>query len=142
MWSWFAKQRPAPLPMHDDVLGELVYGDDAWNATAHLGEQELQLSIAGDPSGPDPLGRELLIDALSRYDALVAAATAFLLQDVSPADLAQRPHRYRPTGIWSGADWQLRQRSITLTLELDGDPDGLWRVEIGPDGPLDSGRDS
>ena len=142
MWPWSTKKQAGPAQLHDDVLGELKYSDGCWNGTARRDGIDLDLSIVGDASGPDPLGRELLVAGLDRFADLVAVAKAYLLKDFAPQDLAKGPYEFRPTGIWSGAAWQLRQRSITLTLELEGDDYALWRVEIGPRGPLDSGRDS
>jgi hypothetical protein len=143
MWPWSKKETsPPPAPLRDDVLGELVFCEGFWNGMARRGERDLQLSIVGNPSGPDPAGRERLIGALSRFDDLAAAAIEFLLKDLTPEERTKGSYDFRPTGIWSGAAWQVKQRSFTLTLELSGDKGSIWRVEIGPSGPLWTGRDS
>jgi len=142
MWPWSTKKQAPPDALHDDVLGELGFSDGFWNAHTRRGDNDLELSIVGDHHGPDPLGRALLVEGLNRFDNLMAEARSYMLKELTPQDLAKGPYDFRPTGIWSGAAWQLAQRSITLTLELAGDRDGLWRVEVGPDGPVDSGRDS
>jgi hypothetical protein len=142
MWPWSTKQQTAPAAVHDEVLGELRFREGFWEGRTRRGGYDLELSIAGNQSGPEPLAIALVSDALSRFDNVLAEARTFLLKDLAPQDLAKGPYEFSPTAIWSGAAWQLAQRSITLTLELTGDPDALWRVEMGPDGTLDSGRDS
>jgi len=142
MWPWSSKKLPAAEALDDVVLGRLTFSDGGWNGRVSRNGCDLEVSIAGDLSGPVQLGRELLVAALERFEGLVEDAKGYLLKDLSPQDLAKGPYQFRPTGLWSGAAWQLAQRSVTLTLELERDEYALWRVEMGALGPLDSGRDS
>jgi hypothetical protein len=141
MWPW-KSTRQEPIRLSDDLLGELQFEDGTWRGKIRHGKHELDVLVSGDSSQPDFMARKLVVDALPRLGAMFDSAADFQLKDLSAEELAMGPYVFRPTGIWSGAKWQLDQLSITLTMALEGDEEGLWRVEMGPNGPLDCGRDS
>ena len=141
MWPWKSTRR-GPIWLTDDVLGKLLYEDGLWRGKIRHGKCELDVLMEGDFTQPDFMARKLVVDALPRLGTMFDSAADYQLKDLSAEELALGPYVFRPTGIWSGAKWQLDQLSITLTMALEGDEEGLWRVEMGPDGPLDCGRDS
>jgi hypothetical protein len=142
MWPFHANTPPAPAEFHDPDLGQLRFSEGDWIGTLQCGKHHLSISIAGNNAGPDHMARQLVADALPRMDELFDQAVAYQLKDLSPEELSYGPYVFRLTGIWSGAEWQLNQLSITLTMELEEDEYAIWRVEMGPNGPLGSGRDS
>jgi hypothetical protein len=141
MWPWKSTKREL-VRQSDAVLGELQYEDGTWKGKIRHGDHELDVFICGDSGQPDFMARKLVVDALPHLGAMFASAADFQLKDLSAEELAMGPYVFHPTGIWSGAKWQLDQLSVTLTMALEGDEVGLWRVEMGPNGPLDCGRDS
>jgi hypothetical protein len=141
MWPW-KSNKVEPIRRQDEMLGALEYNERDWTGRMRHGKHEIEISIAGDESGPDPIARQLVTDSLPRLEHLFQEAVAFQLKDLSAEELVMGPYEFRPTGICSGAKWQLDQMSITLTMELAGDDFAIWRVEMGPHGPIDCGRDN
>ena len=143
MWPFSRKPKPPPpAPIQDAVLGELCYEEEFWNGKVRRGKHELEISIVGDEHGPNQAARQQVVDAIGRLDELLAQAREYLLADLSSGPMKPEDFVYKLTGIWAGAPWQLEQKSFTLTLELEKDEHAIWRVEFGPEGPIDGGRDS
>lgn len=134
--------RTEPSLLHDDILEPLHWQERTWSGIATTCAGDVELSIFGGSNELPTWARKLVVEALHRVEKLVIEANAFLIRGLSAKELALGPYKFAANAISTGAVWQQKQNSFTLWLQLDGDPDGVWRVEFGPDGPLDSGRDS
>ena len=126
----------------DESLGTVCWHDGCWTAIVATALGGIEVSIFSDSAAIPDWARNLVVQGCRNIGDFVSKANDYLTRDLSAKELAMGPYTFSPTGISTGAAWQQSQNSFTLYLELDGDPDGLWRVEFGPTGPIDSGRDS
>ena len=69
MWPW-KSTKAEPIQQQDDVLGTIEYGEGDWTGLVRHGKHDVELSIAGDLTGPDPIARQLVVDALPRLAEL------------------------------------------------------------------------
>lgn len=145
MFGWLKKgSRPvkAPvLPIEDPDLGHLTPDESFWIARSNFEGKAIEVSLAGTAEGPDDTGRQIAIRALASLASHKQWALSYILSHLSEKERSHGPFNFSVTGICVGATWQNTQSSFTLTLQLQGDEFSIWRVEIGPNGPIDFGCD-
>jgi hypothetical protein len=127
--------------IRDAALGRLHSSEGSWFGRAEHRGAPIDLIIDGNAAGPDSAALELIRSALRDLDRHVATAAAHVAAQLEN-DRRNLSVDFAPTGLAAGAEYQQGRSSFTLYTELDGDPEGAWRFEIGPEGVINYGRDS
>ena len=125
-----------PLPVfHHGELGVLTLDSGLWSGTVRRAGREIAVHIAGTEMAPD---NGLLVHAsnvLARFTQVESEAVAFIRDQeagLSPTDLT----------IYSlDFLWEAKPDDFVLEFTLQGDLDGVWRVEFEAGCPKSLGRD-
>ena len=127
---------PKPHPAFEHpTLGSFVFEDGIWTAQIPQGTNSLELSLAGNDSGPPERLIEAAIDLLARFAQVKEQALDFLI--------AQEEAPNREDFICHGMQLLLDDypNHFSLTFILFGDLGGSWRVEFEDGAPEFLARD-
>jgi hypothetical protein len=127
------ERRPKPQIVHPQ-LGLLVHDESLWSGQTDRGQEKLYFCIKGGPEAPDEGLVAALQDKLASIDRWERTALDFLCRDER---LDPEPFTLESLDFL----WEDKPDSFVLEFSLEGDPDGIWRVEFEDNQPAYTGRD-
>lgn len=135
--SLFAKPTKPPVEFRHAEFGALCLIDESglWSGETRIGDRDIRFFIGGTAVTPDAVLIERLRELLERFSKVERAALEFLCaQDAHVRDLDFE--FYSLDFLWED-----KPHLYTLEFTLEGDEDGIWRVEFENHEPRFIGRD-
>jgi hypothetical protein len=135
--SLFAAKTPVTL--NDPELGLLTYGHGVWSGATRSGERDIHYYLSGDDAAPNATQLNAFRKILARFDDFEGRAVEFLVERTSGEDrsTAEFFREKRSTIEQRDFDfyaidflWEERPDEFAMEFLLDGDVDGVWRVEF------------
>ena len=127
------ERRPRAQITHPQ-LGLLTCDEGLWCGETVCDERRLGFCIAGDETAPDEGLLAVLQEKLASIDQWEQAALDLLCRD-------ERVESELFTLKSLDFLWPDRPDSFALEFEMEGDPDGIWRVEFQNNQAVHTGRD-
>ncbi len=141
--SWFTKR--LPVVYHDAELGELVTDSSLWNGKTVKDGTEICFYLAGTELAPNSELLRELKSLLRDFSDIECTAKKFILAQPSANDgVPGIEARIGPSDFsFYALDflWPDAPRSFALEFLIDGDIDGIWRVEFEDGQPRHLCRD-
>lgn len=126
-------------------LGSMTGRGDLWETASTDPQGPLHCFLAGSQAGPDPGLAAGLESVLGRLDELRRLAIDRLMQDDldAPSLPTEGPPMHPGAFHLQAIDflWENMPDKFALEFALQGDPDGVWRVEFDGDRPVATGCD-
>lgn len=139
-----------PVTLLDSRFGLLTWERGIWSGEAHSAGRSIQFFVAGDQAAPDATLLASLNDTLDRFNDIQCDALDFLVTSANAADQSssrffwdERPSVGRHEFAFYAVDflWEHKPNDFALEFTLEGDVDGIWRVEFENGRPKSLGRD-
>ncbi len=141
-----------PVTLLDPRLGLLTCerGSEIWSGEARSAGRLIRFFVAGDDSGPDARLLGSLNDTLGRFVDVERDALDFLVASADASEQAssrlfgdERPSIGRHEFAFYAVDflWEHKPLDFVMEFTLEGDVDGIWRVEFENGSPKSLGRD-
>lgn len=131
--SWFAAKPPAVV-VHPD-FGTLTCDLGIWIGERQQAGRTIRFCVGGTETEPDAGLLRHLHQALERFEELERSALDFLCR----LDPNLQPGEFQFYSL--DFLWESKPDDFAFEFTLDGDPDGIWRVEFERGVPRSTGRD-
>ena len=130
-----ARRKSSVRKVEDSRFGTLTGELDVWSGAISEGGKEIQFYIGGSEEAPD----ERLLDALSHVLEQLGIFQEKALQFLLKENPSSTPLHFEFASV--DLLYPDDPDQFSLNYELEGDEEGIWRVEFEKGEPVFSGRD-
>lgn len=137
--GWLEYRRDEKLPRTQfthPTLGPMTGHQGVWSGTATTDGGPIGFFVSGDDRRPDQEELATVERVLESLDTHRRVALECLAQSEDARELATHSRTFKLEAIQS-----LSGSDFCLEFQLDGDLDGVWRVEFKDGRPVFTGRD-
>lgn len=131
-------------------FGLLTYDSGLWSGGARSRDRTIHFVVGGTQAEPDARLLDSLNEVMKRFDDVEREALEFILASVNGAERETLEFfRNEASGVgpndfsFYSLDflWEAQPHDFVVEFILEGDVDGIWRVEFENGRPKSLGRD-